>query len=61
MNKNICELVGNGNVDMPEILQSAHNMGKKIGAFPLYEYWKDLGNPDDFKIAKTKNINTEKQ
>ena len=61
MNKNICELVGNRNVDMPEILQSAHNMGKKIGAFPLYEYWKDLGNPDDFKIAKTKNINTEKQ
>ena len=50
LEKNVCELVGQETIDMPEILIRGSKLGKKIEVFPIYEYWKDLGTPEDFKL-----------
>lgn len=43
-------LVGmNERIDMPEVLERAHDLGMKIGVFPIHEYWIDLGRPTDIK------------
>ena len=41
---------------MTQIIQDFKLMGKKVGIFPIFEYWKDIGNPKDFKAVKNKNI-----
>ena len=38
-------------VDMPEILESAKRVGLRLGIFPVHEYWRDIGRPDDLKSA----------
>ena len=39
---------------MPEILTKILKLRKKIEAFPIYEYWKDIGNLDDYDIVSKK-------
>lgn len=34
-------------IDMPDVLKRAHELGLKIGVFPIHEYWVDLGRPTD--------------
>lgn len=34
-------------IDMPNVLERAHELGMKIGVFPIHEYWVDLGRPTD--------------
>ncbi|WP_425403015.1 sugar phosphate nucleotidyltransferase [Hwanghaeella sp.] len=34
-------------IDMPDVLERAHELGMKIGVFPIHEYWIDLGGPAD--------------
>ena len=38
-------------VDMPEILEQARSAGFRLGIFPVHEYWRDIGRPDDLKLA----------
>ena len=40
---------------MPEIINNAHKLKKKVGIFPIFEYWRDIGNLDDFEKEKRKN------
>ncbi len=37
--------------DMPELLTMAHDIGLKVGIFPLHEYWLDVGRPHDLQTA----------
>ena len=55
LNKDICISVKKQKVDMPEIINNAHKLKKKVGIFPIFEYWRDIGNPDDFEKEKGKN------
>ena len=60
LNKNICNLITNKKIDMTTVVSQAKKLGKKIGIFPIYEYWKDVGNPDDLNmVVKRSNKNNE--
>ena len=48
LNNNICKLVDGKYLDMPSLITNANKLGNKIGVFPIYEYWKDIGTPKDF-------------
>ena len=41
--------------DMPDLLNLAHKSGFKIGIFPIYEYWNDIGTPKKFNLEKKRN------
>ena len=49
--KNICNLVKNEKLDMTLLISNANNLGKKIGIFPIHEYWKDVGSPIDYELV----------
>ena len=57
LNKNICNLINKEKVDMTSIISKAKKLDKKIGIFPIYEYWKDIGSPDDFEIVNSRENN----
>lgn len=38
-------------IDMPDLLNNAAGTGKKIGLFPIHEYWRDIGRPADLHAA----------
>ena len=38
--------------DMPELFSIAVAQGKKVGVFPIAEYWIDVGLPENFEVAK---------
>lgn len=56
LSKECCNLIKKNKIDMTQIIQDFKLMGKKVGIFPIFEYWKDIGNPKDFKAVKNKNI-----
>ena len=31
---------------MPELIENVKKLGFKIGVFPIYEYWNDIGTPN---------------
>lgn len=39
------------NLDMPDLLQSVIEVGHPVSAFPIREYWIDIGSPEDFQRA----------
>ena len=51
LDKNICNLVKNEKLDMTLLISNANNLGKKIGIFPIHEYWKDVGSPIDYELV----------
>ena len=51
INKDIFKFVGEKKIDMPELIQKAKKIGKKIGVFPIYEYWKDIGSLKDYALV----------
>ena len=55
LSKECCNLIRKQSIDMTHIIQKSHIQGKKIGIFPIFEYWKDIGNPKDFKSEKKRN------
>lgn len=55
LNKNICISVKKQKIDMPEIINNAHKLKKKVGIFPIFEYWRDIGSPHDFEKEEGKN------
>lgn len=48
------ELIPKGEFfDMVQLMNSALAKGWNVGAFPVLEYWKDIGQHDQFKEAKS--------
>ena len=39
-------------IDMPEMLDIAHQAGLRVGVFPVHEYWIDVGQPADLELAE---------
>ncbi len=56
LSKKVCNLVGKKQMDMPFLINKANNLKKKIGIYPIYEYWRDVGNRSDFEL-----VNKEKK
>ena len=53
LNPSLLKLLPEGiAVDMPTVLDNAMEAGDKIGAFPLHEYWLDIGQHDQLEKAK---------
>ena len=54
LNKNLIQKIdGNTYLDMPDFLET--QLGKKgngINAFPIHEYWLDIGRIEEYKKAK---------
>jgi len=46
-------------VDMPEVLEAARSAGFRLGIFPVHEYWRDIGRPDDLKSAHDERTSNE--
>jgi NDP-sugar pyrophosphorylase family protein len=42
-------------VDMPELLEIGRRESLQVGLFPLHEYWRDVGQPDDLAMANAEN------
>ncbi|MDV7340809.1 nucleotidyltransferase family protein [Terasakiella sp. A23] len=38
--------------DMPTLMDELIKNNKNVVCFPLYEYWKDIGRPQDFEAAE---------
>ncbi|RMD59362.1 CBS domain-containing protein [Candidatus Parcubacteria bacterium] len=41
-----------GRSDVPDHLQNAACLGRKVSVFPIHEYWLDIGRMDDFQRAQ---------
>ncbi len=37
--------------DMPQLLETAAQQGKPVNAFPIHEYWLDIGHPETLERA----------
>jgi dTDP-glucose pyrophosphorylase len=37
--------------DMPSLFEAVRGRGRRLSAFPIHEYWMDIGQPDDFEQA----------
>ena len=37
--------------DMPQLLKKAIELNNSVTAFPINEYWLDIGNPETFEKA----------
>lgn len=46
--------------DMPELLNNAHEIGLRIGLFPIHEYWTDVGQPEDLEAADARHSEEKK-
>lgn len=42
-----------GHYDMPTLLAALSDRGDTVGAFPIHEYWIDIGRPPDFELARS--------
>ena len=40
-------------IDMPDLLEKARSSGHSVSAFPLHEYWLDLGHHEELERANT--------
>ena len=56
LNKSVCNIVTQEFHDMPDLLNLAHKSGFKIGIFPIYEYWNDIGTLKN-SILRKREIN----
>ena len=53
LNPEIVKLISNGvKVDMPDLINLALDKNYKVSAYPIHEYWLDVGIPETFKKAK---------
>lgn len=52
MNKSVVRQIPSGErYDMTTLIERCINLGQKVGCFPLYEYWADIGSPSDLERA----------
>jgi dTDP-glucose pyrophosphorylase/CBS domain-containing protein len=43
--------------DMTDLFQALVQNGHSVGAFPIMEYWRDIGRPEDLKAASAEQMN----
>ncbi len=43
-------------IDMPDFINELLAKGVKIGMFPVFETWLDVGRPDDFSLAQSISV-----
>ena len=56
LNENIINLLEfNKKIDMPELIEISLKKGFKLGVFPIYENWADIGLPKDYYNLLNKN------
>ena len=48
----------NTSIDMPNLLENQIGQGEKISVFPIYEYWLDIGQIEEYKKANREFIDT---
>ena len=46
----------NTSIDMPNLLENQIGQGEKISVFPIYEYWLDIGQLEEYKKANREFI-----
>ena len=44
-------------LDMPDLINYAKALDYKIGVFPIYEYWNDVGTYESLHFEKSRRIN----
>ena len=49
LSKSVCNLVEKKFTTMPELIETAEKLDRKISIFPIHEYWNDIGNPSSLK------------
>lgn len=47
--------------DMPTLVNTILSSGGRVGAFPVIEYWRDIGTPDDLHTASVEQQNLAAQ
>lgn len=47
----VLSVMPEGRVDMPTLFEQLRSHEKKAVAFPIHEYWMDVGSPNDFDSA----------
>jgi NDP-sugar pyrophosphorylase family protein len=53
MNRDACRGIPSGQPhDMPELIGRLVAEGRRVVAFPVHEYWLDIGSPEDYARAK---------
>jgi NDP-sugar pyrophosphorylase family protein len=45
-------IVPEGRSDMDELISASISSGLRVGAFPIHEFWADIGDPDDLTRAE---------
>jgi len=52
LNPDVLDLVPKDEfLDMPQLLETAAQQGKSVSAFPIHEYWLDIGRPETLERA----------
>lgn len=49
----LSQIPAEGPYDMPELLSAMVSDGDRVCAYPMHEYWLDIGRPPDFESAQT--------
>jgi dTDP-glucose pyrophosphorylase len=57
----VATLPRNSHIDMPTVLSSMLAEKKKVSAFPITEYWIDIGKLDDYQQAQSDAANNANQ
>lgn len=52
-------LPANKYCDMPELINKVLENKGTVGAFPIIEYWRDIGNPEDYRKVNCEIMNIE--
>ena len=42
--------------DMTDLVDAVKNRGGRVGVFPIIEYWRDIGRPEDLEAAHQEHI-----
>jgi len=48
----LSRIPADGPYDMPELLSGLTGTGDRVCAYPMHEYWLDIGRPPDFESAQ---------
>jgi NDP-sugar pyrophosphorylase family protein len=52
-NNIVSEYNGNTAIDMPDFINHQVDAGRNISAFPIHEYWLDVGVMEHYKKAQS--------
>jgi dTDP-glucose pyrophosphorylase len=63
LNPEVLDLVPpNKRIDMTDIIRIMINESRQVGGYPVYDYWLDIGTPDQFERAQVEYLQlTRKQ